>query len=305
MVNGESLFSYKARTAKTDPKPRRSNAAVNTQNKDRAKGPKPLTKAEQWLKDNPPNRQGIVDEVKSMLSPGNLTGANAITAAIKGEGMSTTQRITSGLSGVVQGLSFAAGGKAGKVGVEGVSSAIKTGKIVNPKALMENIKSGERVILHASPVKGLKELSPNLGSKAMSKENVLFGWNPRIPGSGESAIGNAIPYSRAKKSEIIEPGSIYVAKVPKKSTSASVPKKIKNSSKMVVSTKPGKVVAEIPLDQSRPNVFATVQQEMRKAGVVPFKTPNPISNALYKVDDALDFVIEKSKKIQKKLPKKR
>jgi hypothetical protein len=133
MANGESLFSYKARTAKTTAAASKPHSRAKeptpkppTKPHDRAKTPTPLTKAEQWLKDNPPNRQGIVDEVKSMLNPRNLTGANAIEAAIKGKGMSTTKRITTGLSGVVQGLGFAAGGETGKPAVE------KINKIVNP-----------------------------------------------------------------------------------------------------------------------------------------------------------------------------
>ena len=282
-----------------------------------ARQPTPLNKGQQWLRDNPPNTMGIVGEVKSMLDPGNLTGANAILAAIKGDGMSTTKRITSVASGIVQGLGFAAGNNAGKAGVEGVSSAVKTGKIVNPKAFIENIKSGERVIVHGSPVTNLSELLPATGSKAMPKQNVLYGWNPRRAGSGESAVSNATRYSKVKgkiETPIVEfpqvyvdpkPGSIYIAKVPKKSTSASVPKKIRKSKDMVVSTKPGKVVAEVSLGQPRAKVYENVQREMRKAGVVPFKTPNLIDNALGKGVDAIDFVIDKSKKIQKKLPKKK
>ena len=152
MANGESLFSYKARTSKTPtptPKPRRSNAAVNTQNKDKAKGPKPLTKAEQWLKDNPPNRQGIVDEVKSMLSPKNLTGANAITAAITGDGMSTTKRITTGLSGVVQGLAFMAGGKKTASELTAATKKVET-KIVNRYAISAAKESAADTFASAS-----------------------------------------------------------------------------------------------------------------------------------------------------------
>jgi hypothetical protein len=153
MANGESLFSYKARTAKTPTptptKPRRSNAAINTQNKDKAKGPKPLTKAEQWLKNNPPNTMGIVDEVKSMLNPGNLTGANAITAAIKGDGMSPTKRITSGLSGVVQGLAFMVGGKKAASEITAATKAVET-KIVNRYAIPAAKESAADAFVSAS-----------------------------------------------------------------------------------------------------------------------------------------------------------
>lgn len=305
-TSGQSLAGFKANNTPAKAQQRRNFAMQ----------PTPLNKGQQWLRDNPPNTMGIVSEVKSMLNPRNLTGANAIQAAIQGNGMSKTQRVTSAVSGVVQGLSFAAGGKGGQVAVEGVSSAIKTGKIVNPKALIQNIKSGERVIIHGSPMKNLTELLPQTGSKAMPKQNVLFGWNPRKPGSGESAVANATRYSKVKgkiETPIVEfpqvyveknPGSIYIAKVPKKST-GPVTAKVRKAKDMVVSTKPGKVVAEISTGQPRPKVYENVQQEMRKAGVMPFKTPDLIDNALGKGVDAIDFVIEKSKKIQKRLPKKK
>ena len=116
MTNGESLFSYKARTTKTSsPKSQPHNRAKTPTPKspakphNRAKTPTPLNKSQKWLRDNPPNRTGIVDELKSLVDPKNLTGANAIQAAIKGDGMSTTKRITTGLTGIVSGIAFAAG----------------------------------------------------------------------------------------------------------------------------------------------------------------------------------------------------
>jgi len=247
MVNGESLFSYKARTEKTTPpasKPRRSSAAVNTQNTAKAKGPKPLTKAEQWLKDNPPNRQGIVDEVKSMLNPRNLTGANAITAAIKGDGMSTTQRITSGLSGVVQGLGFAAGGKAGKVGVEGVKNTGIPARIAN------KVK-GEQVIVHGGKVRGLKQIDPRIPSDAPSSASeypAVFGVNPsyRVPARGMPEPTRSRPLNMAQiADDYAAGGSIYVAKVPKSSVRNKNTLGSKPSEATIISTSPAKVVKEI------------------------------------------------------------
>jgi hypothetical protein len=55
------------------------------------------------------NRPSFVQELKSFVDPGNLTGANQIAAAISGKG-SVKSRITSGLTGVVSGLLFAGGG---------------------------------------------------------------------------------------------------------------------------------------------------------------------------------------------------
>ena len=291
--------------------------------------PTQLNKSQQWLRDNPiPPAMGIVDELKSMLDPGNMTGANAIQAAIEGKGMSTTERITTGLTGVVQGIGFAAGSKGGEVGVKNVTSAIETGKIVNPKALLENIKARERVIIHASPQPGLTELLPNFGSRAMPTENVLFGWNPRKANSGIDAISNSLQYSKPKngfvkrkiplpsqeaqeiyRKQLIDelypppPGSIYVAKVPTNATAARVPKKITNSNKMVVSTEPGRVVAEVPLTVGRKQAFETVQQEMRRAGALPRKIPDVVDDVFWKIDDGIEAVKATAKKIQKNLRK--
>ena len=81
------------------------------------------------------NNNSFFQEVKSMLDPKNLTGANAIEAALgingKGKGLPITQRVTSGLSGLVQGLGFAMGGEAGKVGVEGVKNTGIPARIIN------------------------------------------------------------------------------------------------------------------------------------------------------------------------------
>ena len=108
-TSGGSLADYKFNATVNN---RRPQTSINTQNTAKAKGPKPLTKTEQWFKENPiPPSMSIVDELKYMADPGNITGANQIVAAIKGEGMSTTERITTGLTGIVSGLAFAAGGK--------------------------------------------------------------------------------------------------------------------------------------------------------------------------------------------------
>ena len=260
MTNGESLFSYKARTSKTPtptPKPRRSNAAINTQNKDKAKGPKPLTKAEQFLKDNPPNRQGIVDEVKSMLSPGNLTGANAITAAIKGEGMSTTKRITTGLSGVVQGLGFAAGAKSGKPAVEGVKNTGIPARIAN------KVK-GETVVVHGSPVPGLTEIKPNLSKGAKSLGYTTPEAYAANPSTG-SSYKMARDYAQESGSGVSggSGGSVYIAKA--KTKNLVWPEGIKKAETPIFSSeKSFKVVKEFPMFGNKVGAF---DKSLKRAGV--------------------------------------
>jgi len=285
MANGESLFSYKARTAKTDPKPRRSNAAVNTQNTAKAKGPKPLTKAEQWLKDNPPNRQGIVDEVKSMLNPRNLTGANAITDAIKGDGMSTTKRITTGLSGVVQGLGFAAGGKAGKPAVEGVKN---TGI---PARIAKKVK-GETVVVHGTgrPIVG-NTINPKAGSAYSPDVPAAFAWNTQY-GSGKTGGQNWMhqalqeysnrPYINAQGRSVPGEGNIVIGKTKTKN---AIPELSSNS--VVASKKPIKITKVIKEEPIGAKVYEQREifiKELKKAGV---KTKSgPVKSMLDKAEAA-------------------
>jgi len=266
MVNGESLFSYKARTEKTTPpasKPHRSKAAINTQNTAKAKGPKPLTKAEQWLKDNPPNRQGIVDEVKSMLSPKNLTGANAIQAAIKGDGMSTTERITTGLTGVVQGLSFAAGGAAGEPAVEGVKNTGIPARAVNKITKQE-------VLLHGRKTSGYSEIKPAGGKyenqPELKKHAYNYFDNPKAPNiaapKGKSLGVEALPFAH-------EGGTLYAVRGPRKSFTNPRGEKVNWSRDTVVKSQQNqKVVGSIPINHAAYGDYETqIASMLKRAGV--------------------------------------
>jgi hypothetical protein len=289
MVNGESLFSYKARTEKTTPpasKPHRSKSAVNTQNAAKAKGPKPLTKAEQWLKDNPPNRQGIVDEVKSMLSPKNLTGANAIQAAIKGDGMSTTERITTGLTGVVQGLSFAVGGKAGKPAVEGIKNTGVPARIAN------KVK-GETVVVHGTgrPIVG-NTINPRAGSAYSPTEPAAFAWDTRFAegktGGQDWIHGNVQEYSNRPYydpklgKEVSGQGNIVIGKTKMKDAIKDL-----TGDGVIASKKPikiTKVIKEEPIGGKIYEQREKFIQELKRAGV---KTKSgPVKSMLDKAEAA-------------------
>lgn len=79
------------------------------QHRNFAMQPTQLSKGEQWLRDNQITPMSIMDELKYISDTGNITGANQIMAAIEGKGMSTKERILTGLTGVVSGIAFAAG----------------------------------------------------------------------------------------------------------------------------------------------------------------------------------------------------
>ena len=117
-TSGGSLADYKFNATVNN---RRPQTSINTQNAAKAKGPKPPSKKElaadaayKFLRNDTMSKQSIIDELKYVSDWRNVSGVNAIEAAIKGEGMSTTERITTGLTGIVQGLAFAYTGKPAK-----------------------------------------------------------------------------------------------------------------------------------------------------------------------------------------------
>jgi len=175
-----------------------------------------------------------------------------------------------------------------------LASGIKSGRYVNPSAAFENFIQGNKVIIHASSQKGLPVLNPASGSIAMPKDQVLFGWNPRTRRS-QSTIDQPLlnftnpknPEKGGRRAPGAEPGSVYVASIPKKSVGPVVTnKKIPNKNRMIVSTSPGKIISEIPapsttmFDEYRPdnldnylNFQDRLGRELRKAGVLPKQYP--------------------------------
>ena len=128
----------------------------------------------------------------------------------------------------------------------------------------------------------------------MPRDQVLFGWNPRIRRSLSTVDRPLLNFTNPKNLEKggrraagVEPGSVYVASIPKKSVGPVVTnKKIPNKNRMIVSTSPGKIISEIPapsttmFDEYRPdnldnylNCQDRLGRELRKAGVLPKQYP--------------------------------
>jgi len=137
-------------------------------------------------------------------------------------------------------------------------------------------------------------LEPTSGSIAMPKDKVLFGWDPRVKRSGNFVDRTLLNYTNPKNPEKggrrlagEQPGSVYVASVPKKNVGSVVTnKKIPSINRMVVSRSPGKIISEIPapstkmFDEYDPNAvnnYANFRDELgralRQAGVQPKKIP--------------------------------
>ena len=252
------------------------------QHRNFAMQPTQLNKSQQWLRDNPiPPAMGIVDELKSMLDPGNMTGANAIEAAIKGEGMSTTERITTGLTGLVQGLAFAAGGKAGKPAVEGIKNMEIPSKIesgINKFNQTVNTKTGQTVYVHGSPTSNLKELRPTTPTDQMEP----YVWGQRVNlRTPENAATRMIDGREFRPNDFNtvekvaeytagpniqrggEGGSLYVTRFDDASSALKYPElRTRNAS-----TKPVRVDAEITLSGKTPDqITRELNRKLRRSG---------------------------------------
>lgn len=249
------------------------------QHRNFAMQPTQLSKGEQWLRDNPiPTPMSIVDEFKSMLDPGNMTGANAIMAAIEGNGMSTTERITTGLTGLVQGLAFAAGGEAGKPAVEGIKKMEIPAKIesgINKLNQTVNTKTGQTVYVHGSPVPNLKELN-------LSPHDQLV-WGQRVnPKTPENAASRMLPDGREWKpndfntvQQVAETtggfadrsgggkGSLYVTRFDDAASVGKYPELQTRGA----STKPVRVDSEITLSGKTPDqITRELNRKLRRSG---------------------------------------
>ncbi len=185
-------------------------------------------------------------------------------------------------------------GKVVQKGTQVVASGIKEGKYVNPVAAIENLVKGNKIIIHGSSRQGLPLLKPVYGSIAMPKSKVLFGWDPRATRSQSSIDRPLLNFTNPKNPEKggtrvtgTNPGSVYVASIPKKSAGPVVTnKKIPNKKRMIVSSSPAKIISEIPAPSTRmfdeydPNSYENylnfqdkLGRELRKAGVLPKQIP--------------------------------
>ena len=221
---------------------------------------------------------------------------------------------------------------AGKVVQKGknfVKQAIKDGTYVNPSAAIQNIKEGNKIVIHSSPTAGLPELKPHFGSMAMPNENVLFSWNPRVGRNmerGHSIIDrNIINYTNPRgpkggtRPPGEAPGSVYVAKVPLDKT-GPVRKSgnpVAYQNRMVVTNGPGEIIKEIPSPDISNGMTAAknyaqfrdeLARELRKSGVLPKDIPTSRPSMLNRfdvksssiVDNVTDTVINKFTRTKKR-----
>ena len=208
---------------------------------------------------------------------------------------------------------------------QSVKQGIKTGTYVNPAAAIQNLKEGNKIVIHSSPKSELPVLEPHFGSFAMPNQKVLFSWNPRVPRKmtrGNTVIDrNIINYTNPRgqsggtRQPGDKPGSVYVAKVPLDLTGPVKPssgKPVAYQERMVVTKGQGEIIKEIPAPDMSDGTAAKnyfnfrdeLARELRKAGVrpkgIPTAQPSLISRFDKKssaiVDNFTDTLINKLKK---------
>lgn len=205
-------------------------------------------------------------------------------------------------------------GKVVQKGSQLIKQGIKDGTYVNPSAAIQNIKEGNKIVIHSSPTAGLPELKPHFGSMAMPNENVLFSWNPRVGrsdgGLGHSVIDrNIINYTHPRgttggtRPPGEAPGSVYVAKVPLDKTGA-VRKRgnpVAYQNRMVVTNGPGEIIKEIPSPDISNGMTAAknysqfrdeLARELRKSGVLPKDIPTSRPSLSNRLVDKMDSVVD-------------
>ena len=141
-----------------------------------------------------------------------------------------------------------------------VGKVVQSGRVVNPVAAVKNKLTGQTVMVHGSPVSGLKQINPRTGSTMAPEESVVFGWNPRVRNAKTDIPTGVTQYTYG---EGVGSGSAYVVQVPKSATK----KRGDILPQYLTSTQPGKVVAEVPANTS--NLSDQIQRQLRRAGVRP------------------------------------
>lgn len=141
----------------------------------------------------------------------------------------------------------------------GVGAAKVAGKVVEAGVVARAVNklTGKKVVVHASPVIGLKTIEPRLGSNQLPEQNVVFGWDPKKKGMEIQITRSAGRYVAKESGQTA--GSVYLAQMRK--SDIVTPARL-SSSGQVVSRSSAKVVREIPVAGK---TYAQVDAELRRA----------------------------------------
>ena len=240
--------------------------------------------------------QGI-SLANTILNPYSNTTKKLLGYAVNQDRQSLTALSKSAaLDLAITGTAMAAG-----KGIEmGINSAIKSGI----PARIGNKITGQTVLVHGSPVRGIQELKPSF-SRAQPNEARVFGMRTDVPlnvqGATQSVVtGYAEGSSWAARGLTVPEGggSLYAFKTPKKTTDLPLYPKLPKTPQFTESGRPiiqlppsvatsskspGIVVGEVTLRGKTPGeVQAALRAELKKAGV---KTePNIVEKMMSKAE---------------------
>jgi len=158
----------------------------------------------------------------------------------------------------------------------GIKSAINSGI----PARVSNIIKGETVLVHGSPVKGLKEIKPFVSNNVISNEYpgkaAVFGYKPNELKDVRRLRYDVSVYTKVD-SKIADDATIYITKVKKTGTAPAknlVPKGVTTLPGSYAGSTPLKVVDSIAM-QNKP--FDIIEKELlskiKKAGGKISKAP--------------------------------
>lgn len=132
---------------------------------------------------------------------------------------------------------------AGAVGAKAAQVAGKAVAATGIPARVVNKVTGQQVMIHASPTRGLGQIDPRSGSRALPKETVVYGFDTKaelFPTQGAALMPGQV-HQKARSL-----GSVYVVKTPR----ASVSDRSSDVGDYVLtSTAPAKVVKELPIPE--------------------------------------------------------
>lgn len=135
---------------------------------------------------------------------------------------------------------------AGALGAKAAQVAGRAVAKTGIPAQVANKLTGQQVMIHASPTRGLKQIDPRVGSRALPKEKVAYGFDPKaelFPTQAAALMPGQV-HQRATRSGSL--GSVYVVKTPRR---AVRDRSLDVGESVLTSTSPAKVVKELPIPQ--------------------------------------------------------
>lgn len=164
----------------------------------------------------------------------------------------------------------------------------KTTKKAASKANPRNSYVFGRTVVHASPTRSLKTISPRKGSAALPDESVAFFWDPKDFGSRGSVLQAAQEYMRGT-------GSAYVGKVPRSGYK-------KTQKGIGAASKPIKVKKEVVGDNKNfSKTYKELDRALLKSGAIKKPTKAGAKTKVKKVVRKAEDVARKNKTVSKKL----